>query len=1177
MPFHSLLLSLGNALCRYLAGQARANGDADAGRSDSVGAASLTHQDIGVDRSERPAHLAGAGRSPGTHRLDARLTNMPRVFLSYRTGDGDFAAALLDLRLAEIFGGDNVFLASRSIEPGQDFAATILPQLQSCAIVLAVIGRHWLTVSGKDGASRIRDQQDWVHRELLAAEAGGITVVPVFLDDTPRLDAGELPADLAWLARMQYVRLRHRHVRPDVANLVNVLEELDRKLITVDEQDLRTYLSGLIRKQSATQNWLPHDRLDDAFVERRVSVRRDAPDQAAAGVLYADAGPVRGDVRWPDAVRELPIGVVLANAGAGKTWLLRHHCIRLCRAALAQLDAGAPVDDIAIPIFLHAHQLAVHWLSGLEPGVALLTAAVGQPGGRSDRRLRALLAARLTPNAPRLPVIIDAYDEVFDSNLADALDASIGWLTSLSRQQTGPSVLLSSRPTALRRQFTPFEPDEDSDDDPVVPRYLWLDALTENQVRQLWTAWFDARGSSVPTGRLDPVIAPLSAIRMAVRVPLIAAFCAWVAESATVVTNRAGLYGQVVDRFLGLHWKRDSPVDVGSLRHDPALRGRFRDAFTELAWRMATDGPFWADSLPADECETVLAAELAGAPGRHSRTFEARRLFGILVSLGGDDDVRSAPVSWIHRSVHQYLVATRLVAQSGERIEELVESKGWFRPEWRDVFDFAVGLEELSSPTEIAADADRPVAHALRVQALGDGDGLGWYATMFTAAAAGLPADPALRDDVVSRMWELHDVGLLSPVHLARAMALAPEAELGRIVDLVREGSETYGSRPEVWDALAWCGPPGIAALSEAARHASNAEGALNSLFRIAPDDAVAAAVDRLTDGLTITDTDRAVLSAFSIDQVEWLVARFLRDPRSIPVAQEVGWAGAGTRLLDTLRHEDPECRYAAVAGVAADFAVRPSDLLLDVLLGIALDDPERAVRVSAREQLLAVATDVPWVEAKLDERWNELHRDEALPALDDIESIAARLRDIGPSTITAVVMIQEEPELARSAPVVRELGTLLARARRGELDHRLTTQLTLLFGDAFAELVVDLLADGTPFQRDNLRNLVSGLCHARPEDPAVFEAVADRIAADPDPALGSALLLHHLSQEEKVRRLLRRLTSQREPNRAAVQVWSDVLRIELLKAPQQTRERFRADCATATAHIVGRPPGPPS
>jgi hypothetical protein len=148
-----------------------------------------------------------------------------RVFISYRTGDEPFGAALIDTALCARLGPDAVFRAPRSIPPGENFADAILGAVRESSVLLAVIGPRWLGATGRDGEPRLRNPGDWVRRELLAAFHSGTRVVPVLLHaNLPQ--EHELPPPLARLGSNQYLRLHHRYAPADLARLVDEVEGL---------------------------------------------------------------------------------------------------------------------------------------------------------------------------------------------------------------------------------------------------------------------------------------------------------------------------------------------------------------------------------------------------------------------------------------------------------------------------------------------------------------------------------------------------------------------------------------------------------------------------------------------------------------------------------------------------------------------------------------------------------------------------------------------------------------------------------------------------------------------------------------------------------------------------------------------------------------------------------------
>jgi TIR domain len=187
------------------------------------------------------------------------------VFINYRGEDSDTAAVLIDRELTAQFGSDQVFLDSRSIPVGVDFAEELLGRLRACSVLLVVIGRRWLTLTDAAGARRIDDPQDWIRREIVEALANGLRVIPVLTADV-RLPAKEdLPDDISGLSRHQYVPLRRRYASTDLALLVNRITDAEPELAKV-----------AARRQSATQ--------------RRRRRRRLAYAAAAAAVLVGAIG-----------------------------------------------------------------------------------------------------------------------------------------------------------------------------------------------------------------------------------------------------------------------------------------------------------------------------------------------------------------------------------------------------------------------------------------------------------------------------------------------------------------------------------------------------------------------------------------------------------------------------------------------------------------------------------------------------------------------------------------------------------------------------------------------------------------------------------------------------------------------------------------------------------------------
>jgi len=144
---------------------------------------------------------------------------MPDVFINYRTGDEAAAAKLIDLDLSRRFGSNRIFFASKSIKPGENFPDALRRAVRSSRVLLAVIGRAWLTARDAEGRSALDNEGDWIRRELVEAFECGVCVIPVLVDGAPRLSPAALPPALHALAECEYRRFSHRTAEDNLDRL----------------------------------------------------------------------------------------------------------------------------------------------------------------------------------------------------------------------------------------------------------------------------------------------------------------------------------------------------------------------------------------------------------------------------------------------------------------------------------------------------------------------------------------------------------------------------------------------------------------------------------------------------------------------------------------------------------------------------------------------------------------------------------------------------------------------------------------------------------------------------------------------------------------------------------------------------------------------------------------------
>lgn len=148
---------------------------------------------------------------------------MRAIFISYRRDDTEGHAGRLFEDLRDRFGKSAVFMDVSGIEPGRDFRRVIEQQVASCGVLLAMIGKNWLTAVDADGKRRLDDAADFVRLETASALKRDIPVIPVLVHDAAMPRAEQLPDDLKELAFRNGVELTHARWSSDVQLLIDAL------------------------------------------------------------------------------------------------------------------------------------------------------------------------------------------------------------------------------------------------------------------------------------------------------------------------------------------------------------------------------------------------------------------------------------------------------------------------------------------------------------------------------------------------------------------------------------------------------------------------------------------------------------------------------------------------------------------------------------------------------------------------------------------------------------------------------------------------------------------------------------------------------------------------------------------------------------------------------------------
>jgi len=203
------------------------------------------------------------------------------VFLSYRRDDAGPYARSLQLQLSQRMPHARIFMDLDSIDPGLDFAEVIEAAVNSSAVLVALIGRQWATLTGEDGARRLDNPDDYVRFEVRTALEHGVRVIPVLIDGASPLRREDLPEELHKLARLNAAKLSFDRYQDDADRLLDLIQ---RVLAAVGEEPLAGEERGLLDRKGGEEA----DRDDSEEIARQYQEAQEAaaPDVTAASIPW---------------------------------------------------------------------------------------------------------------------------------------------------------------------------------------------------------------------------------------------------------------------------------------------------------------------------------------------------------------------------------------------------------------------------------------------------------------------------------------------------------------------------------------------------------------------------------------------------------------------------------------------------------------------------------------------------------------------------------------------------------------------------------------------------------------------------------------------------------------------------------------------------------------------------
>jgi len=153
---------------------------------------------------------------------------MGRIFLSYRRTDSAAETGRLFDHLKSHFGAASVFMDTASIKSGADAVETITKNVESCDVMLAVIGKRWLASFAQKTKRHLVDH---VRIEIATALNKQIPIIPVLVARAEMPHEEYLPVDLQQVGRRQAFDISESKYERDVDLLIDDIEGIIGKVV----------------------------------------------------------------------------------------------------------------------------------------------------------------------------------------------------------------------------------------------------------------------------------------------------------------------------------------------------------------------------------------------------------------------------------------------------------------------------------------------------------------------------------------------------------------------------------------------------------------------------------------------------------------------------------------------------------------------------------------------------------------------------------------------------------------------------------------------------------------------------------------------------------------------------------------------------------------------------------
>jgi hypothetical protein len=206
----------------------------------------------------------------------------------------------------------------QGLKGGEEFPTVIQGEIERADVLIALIGPSWLTAKDEVARPRIEDPNDYVRRELEAAFAAGVEVVPVLVWGARMPSEDGLPEVIRPLCLRQAVELTDRRWRADVITLIETLRKLswNRK----EHQGSQMASSTRVVAEFDLSESVSTDDFDDtgALLARDGHILLASPRGRCLWFVESEKQKVMGKAR----LRRWPLWKPVAAAtGLGHVWV----------------------------------------------------------------------------------------------------------------------------------------------------------------------------------------------------------------------------------------------------------------------------------------------------------------------------------------------------------------------------------------------------------------------------------------------------------------------------------------------------------------------------------------------------------------------------------------------------------------------------------------------------------------------------------------------------------------------------------------------------------------------------------------------------------------------------------------------------------------------------------------